>query len=229
VPLKTLRYNGHEIDLLEYRESLLKWGDEHFRHFSWRDTPDAYHLLLAELLLIRTQADRAEDVYETLVERFPTPTDLAGASLDDIEKLIEPLGLAKRASFLKEMAVELVDRFDSEVPDAYERLQSLPGVGKYVAAAVCCFAFGDNVPLVDANTLRVVGRTFGIDQAERTYRNTELRTLIGRMATDKRPGRYYYAMLDLAATVCYSGRTPECDRCPLSKWCQRGRQHLARS
>lgn len=221
-----MKYNGHKIDLPGYRETLLEWGEEHFRDFPWRHTSNAYHFLLAELLLIRTQAERAEEVYAILVEKYPTPTDLSEAPLEDIEQLIEPLGLAKRASFLKEMALELVERFDGDVPDTYDRLQSLPGVGKYVAAAVCCFAFGENIPLVDANTLRVVGRIFGVDRADRTYRNSELRTLIGRMATDDHPERYYYALLDLAAIVCHSSRTPECANCPISKWCRRGSELL---
>lgn len=223
-----MEHNGHSIDLLQYREAIVRWGDEHFRDFPWRCTSNPYRFLLAELLLIRTAAGRVEEVYSVLVDRYPTPEDLSEAATAELEDLIEPLGLAKRAAYLKEMADELVHRFAGEVPETYEQLKSLSGVGKYVAAAVCCFVYDQNVPLVDANTLRVVRRNFGVDPSKRTYRNSEMRELIGRMAAEDEPARYYYAMLDLAAEVCHAVRNPECSACPVLDWCQEGQAQIGR-
>jgi A/G-specific adenine glycosylase len=102
-------------------------------------------------------------VYASFIARFPNPSRLASASLQSLEHELRPLGLAYRAHRLLRAGRTLVKRFDGAVPRTESQLLELLGVGKYIARAVMCFAFGEQISLVDSNVVRIVGRVFSLD------------------------------------------------------------------
>jgi len=150
-------------DIKPFRRPLLRWYDRHARRFSWRETHDPYQILLAEVLLQRTQAPQVEANYAGVLAALPTPEALGRAQLAQVREALKPLGLAKRAPTLWEMGSHLSDRFAGRVPLAVADLMSLPGVGRYIASATACFAGGVRIPVVDTNVIRIMSRYFGIE------------------------------------------------------------------
>jgi A/G-specific adenine glycosylase len=117
------------------------------------------------------------------------------------------------------MATELGERFGAQVPVPRADLLSLPGVSEYIAGAVRCFAWNLPEPLMDTNTVRVVGRLFGLEIRDSSRRSRRFRDLTAALVDPHEPRAYNYALLDLAEQVCMKKRQPGCAGCPVAPWC----------
>ena len=117
----------------EFRASVKKWGKEHYRDFPWRKTQDPYKVLLAEIMLHRTQAIQVAKVYEGFIGKYPNVRVLAKAIKPEMRKALFSLGLKWRIELIVDMAKMLVDKYDSKVPEDKSELVSLPGVSDYIA------------------------------------------------------------------------------------------------
>lgn len=133
------------------------------------------------------------------------------------------MSLRWRIDLIYEMAGDLMERFDGQVPREKTDLLSLPGVSEYIAGAVRCFAWNLPEPLIDTNTVRVVGRLFGLEIKDSSRRNRRFRELITALVNPGEPREYNYALLDLADQVCKKKRPPVCGRCPVVEWCVIGK------
>jgi A/G-specific adenine glycosylase len=168
---------------------LAQWYGANGRDLPWRHTRDPYAILVSEVMLQQTQVDRVVPRYRAWLERWPTVDSLAATPTADVIREWQGLGYNRRAVSLWR-AAQAVAR--SGWPDD---LTTLPGVGPYTAAAIRCFAFGEDVLPVDVNVGRVrrrTGHSFSSASAQ--------------------------ALMDLGATVCLA-RIPRCDVCPLSPEC----------
>ena len=171
------------------REALLAWFAEHGRDLPWRRTHDPYAILVSEVMLQQTQASRVVPRWLRWLDRWPSAEALATASTADVIIKWQGLGYNRRALNLQRAAQQVAEH---GWPDD---LTELPGVGRYTADAVECFAFGRAVLPKDVNVTRVLERTGGsFDHA------------------------CAHALMDLGATVCIA-RVPRCDRCPLAMEC----------
>jgi A/G-specific adenine glycosylase len=170
-------------------ERLLAWFSEHGRDLPWRRTRDPYAILVSEVMLQQTQAARVVPRYVAWLERWPTVEALAGAPTDAVLRAWQGLGYNRRALNLQRAAREVAAN------GWPEDLAELPGVGRYTADAVACFAFGRAVLPVDVNVRRVLERTGG--------------------SFDETCGQ---ALMDLGATICIA-RVPRCGECPLAERC----------
>ena len=217
--------SGHMIDAVAFRKALITWGREHFRPFPWRLTEDPYRILIAEVMLHRTQAPQVVPVYERFIERYPDVPGLARATKEELRDALYSLGLRWRIDLIHEMATELMEHFGGQVPREKANLLSLPGVSHYIASAVRCFAWNLPEALIDTNTVRVVGRLFGLEIKDSSRRNRRFRELITALVDPDEPRVYNYALLDLAEQVCMKKRPPECGRCPVYGWCAFVRQY----
>jgi A/G-specific adenine glycosylase len=217
-----VQVEGHEVDVEAFRKALVDWGREHFRSFPWRLTTDPYHILMAEVMLHRTQAPQVIPVYERFVKRYPDVLSLARATKEDLHETLYSLGLRWRIDLIYEMAAELMGRFEGKIPESREDLLSLPGVSEYIAGAVRCFAWNLPEPLLDTNTVRVVGRLFGLEIKDSSRRNRRFRDLITALVDPDEPRVYNYALLDLANEVCMKKQPPECFRCLVREQCVYG-------
>ncbi|HEU5489351.1 MAG TPA: A/G-specific adenine glycosylase, partial [Gaiellaceae bacterium] len=168
---------------------LLAWYGTSARHLPWRRTRDPYAILVSEVMLQQTQVERVVPRYLAWLERWPNVDALAAATAADVIREWQGLGYNRRAVNLHRTA-QIVAR-DGWPAD----LTTLPGVGPYTAAAVRCFALGEDVLPVDVNVERVLRRTGHRFSAESAQ-----------------------ALMDLGATVCLA-RIPRCDRCPLESEC----------
>jgi A/G-specific adenine glycosylase len=216
----------HAIDAQAFRKELISWGRKHFRPFPWRLTEDPYLILMAEVMLHRTQARQVLPSYVRFVGKYPNIQALAQTSDKDLHEALFSLGLRWRIDLIHEMAAMLLDNFGGEVPQERVDLLSLPGVSDYVAGAVRCFAWNLPEPLIDTNTVRVVGRLFGLEVKDSSRRNRRFRDLIGALVDPEEPRAYNYALLDLASQVCKKRPAPECFRCPVQMHCVYGTRAL---
>jgi A/G-specific adenine glycosylase len=209
----------------QFNRALLAWWPAHQRLYPWRQTGNAFHLLLGELMLRRTRADQVVAVYERFIARYPTPSALATAPSDEVADALYSLGLAWRIPAFQQLANVVLDTFDGIVPDHYHDLITLPGVGDYVASAVCAFAFNQPIAVIDTNTVRIAGRLFALATTPESRRDKRFRELLHRLLDSHRPREYNYAMLDLAALRC-TPRNPICSQCPVVAFCHIGQQVL---
>lgn len=214
--------NTHTVDARAFRRELIFWGREHFRPFPWRLTEDPYLVLMAEVMLHRTQARQVVPSYVRFIERYPSVSVLAQATDQDLHEALFSLGLRWRIDLIREMAATLMDSFDGEIPKNRAALLSLPGVSDYVTSAVRCFAWNLPDPLIDTNTVRVIGRLFDLEVKDSSRRNRRFRNLIRALVDPEEPRAYNYALLDLASQVCKKRPAPECFRCPVRNHCVYG-------
>lgn len=217
----TICINNHSLSVHQMQRQLRSWGREHRRSFPWRMTDNPFHILLAELMLRRTQARQVVPIYTRFAALYPTAQALLKAPHEEVASLLFPLGLAWRVPAFQQVAHTLVDRYNGMVPQDYAALLSLPGVGDYVASAVCCFAFRQALPVIDTNTVRVAGRLFGVTTHAESRRQRPIRQLLSRLVDMDEPMIYNYALLDLAALICTPAH-PQCNICPLLLFCATG-------
>ena len=203
-----------------FARKLLAWYKKNACRFPWRETKDPYKILLAEILLRKTTRNQVKEIFEKLLERYPTLEKLAFAEVKELEGFIKPLGMQKkRARLLKKLAKCIVENYGGSVPEDRHELLKLPGVGVYSANAVLCLAYGKQVPLVDTNVIRVVERVFQI-KSEKARARTDpmVWSFVEKLIPKGRAREFNLALLDFANLVCTS-RLPRCSICPLREIC----------
>ncbi|WP_428287116.1 endonuclease III domain-containing protein [Infirmifilum sp.] len=185
------------------------------RNFPWRESRDPWAVLLAEILLIQTDAAKVAAAFPELLRRFPSPCP--PPSEEELRELLRPLGLWKwRARTIRAISEEL-SRRGCSVPCSYEELEELPGVGPYVAAAVAVIACDSRLPVLDANTARIISRVaLGRDPGPRYSYDPILR----KLAAETPLGREeLLAAIDFASQIC-TKRRPKCPTCPIKEMCK---------
>jgi len=208
-----------ELSAIEVRARVLAWYDANRRDLPWRRTADPYRILVAEYLLQRTRIVSGTPYYERFVARFPSIQDLAAASLDDVLAVWEGLGFYRRARNLHAAARAIVERHGGQLPESFEELAALPGMGPYTAGAVASIAFGIPVPAVDGNVTRVIARLLRIpDDVTRAAAQRRIREIAASLVSPERPGAFNQSMMELGAIVCMPS-SPSCARCPLERLC----------
>lgn len=206
-------------EIMVFQRTLKDWGREHCRPFPWRKTDEPYKILLAELMLHRTQASQVTKVYENVLERYPNIQSLANATSVELNDILYPLGLHWRINLIGEMIGIIMKRFGAEIPQDKADLLSLPGVSEYIASSVRCFAWNIAEPVIDTNTVRVIGRLFNIEVKDSSRRNSNFRRLASQLIDSIEPKIYNYALLDLADQVCTKRQIPKCLQCPVAGFC----------
>jgi len=201
-------------------ENIITWGQVHVREFPWRSYRNGYRVLVSEVLLVQTFAQKVVPVYNQIVSIYPGFYDLAHANINDIKEIIMPLGLIYRASLLVEIAYNVVHKFNGQLPNDKSKLMELKGIGNYIASTIQCFAFNESVSIVDANVVRVLSRYFGLDWPLNTSKQ---RAIINAFADDLVSNIddalvYNYALLDFGALVC-KHYNPLCSECPVWAKC----------
>lgn len=203
----------------EAQDALIDWYLEHRRDLPWRQTRDPYKILVSEIMLQQTQADRVVPKYHEFLATFPTLVALADAPASAVIRAWAGLGYNRRALNLQRACREVMERFGGEMPRSVEDLVSLPGVGPYTAGAIACFAFEQDVGFVDVNIRRVLHRmAYGPEIPEPKATPREMNELAHRSVPPGRGYAWNQALMELGATVCRA-RSTECTRCPVTEWC----------
>ena len=202
-----------------FRKNLVRWFKKNKRSYPWRATKQPFKLLIAEMMLQRTKADQVQIVYHDFFSHFKTPDDVAGANIGTLNRVLYPLGLRSRIKKFKECSKSLLNNFNGKVPVSRYEISKLPGVGDYVAGIVLSVAFNKKEWIVDSNVVRVFKRYFGILTSKEGRRDKHVIDIAKIYANCKEPRNANFALLDFAALIC-TPRSPEHERCPLSKNCQ---------
>src|SRR5579872_4759964 len=147
-----------ESEREKLRESLLHWYDQSKRELPWRSDRDPYRVWLSEIMLQQTRVATVIDYYHRFLRRFPSVEKLAAAREPSVLAAWSGLGYYRRARMLHAAAKKLVKDHDAKFPTTAIALRTLPGVGRYTAAAIASIAFGEAVAVVDGNVQRVLQR-----------------------------------------------------------------------
>lgn len=206
-----------QTEIQDIRAKLLAHFDAQARDLPWRGSPDPYRILVSEVMSQQTRLETVIPYYRRWVERFPEVAELAEADEEEVLALWQGLGYYSRARNLLAAAREVTARYQGVLPDSYDELRTLPGVGPYTAGAVASIAFGQPVPAVDGNVRRVMARL--LDEPDPAP--AALRALAAALLDPHRPGDFNQALMELGASIC-TPRSPECPRCPIREMC-RGR------
>jgi A/G-specific adenine glycosylase len=199
--------------------SLLAWYTVTRRDLPWRLHRDPYTIWVSEVMLQQTQVKTMTAYFLRWMERFPTIDHLARAGISEVLKLWEGLGYYSRARNLHRAARQVSEVWKGRVPDDWESLRALPGIGDYIAAAVLSIAFEQPYAVVDGNVKRVLARLWCLDTPVNQSGGHRVYQAIARQLLSSRsPGDHNQAMMELGALVCTPAR-PACHRCPLAGHC----------
>lgn len=152
--------------ITSFRQKIFLWWPPHRRDLPWRHTRDPYRIMVSEVMLQQTQVLRVIDKYNEFIEAFPTVKDLAQASPAQILRIWKGMGYNRRALYLRSSAQIICDQYNGQIPNNYELLTRLPGLGTYTARAIMVFAYGQEVPLVDTNIRQIITHFFFSNQAQ---------------------------------------------------------------
>lgn len=177
----------------------------------WRNTQDPYHIYLSEVMLQQTQVKTVlERYYFPFLAKFPSLEALGNAPLDDVLKMWEGLGYYNRAKNLHKTASEI-----QTLPKDIDALMNLAGIGRNTAHAIASFAYGQSVPIMEANVKRILCRVHRL----KTPTDKILWERAYAMLDMKHPFEYNQALMDIGATLC-KPKDPLCTLCPIKSICQ---------
>ncbi len=204
-------------------EKLVSWFRLNKRSMPWRDDPSPYHVWVSEIMLQQTRVDTVIPYYLRFMEALPDLESLSSCTDDRLNKLWEGLGYYSRAKNLKKAAAYCMEQYEGQIPDSFEKLLLLPGVGTYTAGAVASIAFHEKTPVVDGNVLRVLSRLNAScrdirDPAVKTWLESELRIFLQGSQLD--PGEFNQALMELGALICVPNGAPKCPACPWKNDCR---------
>ena len=204
----------------ELHDAILGWYDAHQRDLPWRrPEATAWGVMVSEFMLQQTPVVRVLPVWEAWMLRWPTPAALAAEPSGEAVRAWGRLGYPRRALRLHAAAAAIVEQHGGEVPDGYDDLLALPGVGDYTAAAVASFGFGRRHVVLDTNVRRVLARVLagaelpapGVTKAERALAESVL-------PHDDTASVWSVAVMELGALVC-TAASPRCADCPATRLC----------
>ena len=202
---------------------LIDWFRESREDLPWRRDRTPYRVWLSEIMLQQTQVATVIPYYERFLQKFPTVEMLAAAPLDDVLKLWEGLGYYSRARNLHRAAQMVANKLDGRFPATAAELQKLPGIGRYTAGAVASLAFGEDVPVLDGNVIRVLTRVFNIDQdIAQPATQHALWDLAGQLVPAGQAANWNEGLMELGRRIC-TPRDPLCAQCPSAGQCEANR------
>ena len=204
----------------QFRRALANWYRKRGRNLPWRQTRDPYAILVSEFMLQQTQVGAVIPYYNEWLRRFPDFAALARASESDVLIAWQGLGYYARARNFLVTAKIVVDRHDGHFPKSIALMRQLPGIGKYTAHAIATFAFDQPVPILEANTARVLARLFDFRSLiDRTAGREALWKRAVMLVPKRSASIHNSALTDLGALVCLP-RRPQCGICPVEKFCR---------
>ena len=200
-------------------DTLINWYAENHRDLPWRHDPTPYEVWLSEVILQQTRVSQGMDYYLRFVEKWPTVSELAKASEEEVLKMWQGLGYYSRARNLHKCAKQVVEQYNGEFPADYEQLKKLQGIGDYTAAAIASIAFNLPQAVVDGNVYRVLARLYDIDipininEGQKTFAQ-----LANELLNREQPGLHNQALMEFGALHC-TPKHPNCLLCPLQAQC----------
>lgn len=206
-----------------FRNKIIEWYIKNGNHdLPWRNTNDPWAILVATVLLRKTTVTQVLKVYNSFLQKYPTPKHLVRASISELTEILRPLGIEhERSRIFKTLAQELLNRYNGQVPCSIEELVTLPGIGRYAASEILLIAYGRPEPLLDRNMIRVFERFFGVkSEKRRPHYDRKLwsfaKSILPKKIEDAKA--FNYGVLDFAKVIC-TAKSPHCNICTLKEEC----------
>lgn len=209
----------------ELAEPLLSWYDANRRILPWREDPQPYRVWVSEIMLQQTRVEAVKPYFERFLTYLPDVKALAEAEEETLLKLWEGLGYYNRVRNMQKAAKVVMQEYGGEMPGTYEELSALPGIGSYTAGAIASIAFGQAVPAVDGNVMRVLTR-LSMDNEDVLSGPVKKRMeeRVRRMIPKERAGDFNQALIEIGALVCVPNGMPHCSECPFHDRCRAHKQ-----
>ncbi|HEY3313038.1 MAG TPA: A/G-specific adenine glycosylase [Anaerolineales bacterium] len=206
--------------MTEFSDRILNWYQQNARVLPWRGLSDPYAIWVSEIMLQQTRVETVIPYFERWMRQFPGVKALAEASQQQVLSAWEGLGYYSRARNLQQAARMVMDDFGGKVPESLDELRTLPGVGRYTAAAIASIAFGRDEATLDGNLRRVFARVFDVAiPADSPAGENLLWDLAQSQLPAGRAGDYNQALMDLGSSICLP-KKPLCLLCPLADLCR---------
>jgi A/G-specific adenine glycosylase len=206
--------------LPKFQRRLLAWYRRHRRDLPWRAGHDPYRIWVAEIMLQQTRIAAVLPYYRRFLKKFANVRSLARAREEEVLRLWSGLGYYSRARNLRRAAKEMVLHHGAKFPPTLDAALSLPGVGRYTAAAVLSIAYDAPLAVLDGNVARVLARLAAMrDDLRHPSRWRKLDELAQQRLAARAPGDWNQALMELGETVC-TPQSPCCEACPVSRWCR---------
>ena len=203
-------------------KKILKWYDLNKRSLPWRKKisfkKKLYYTLVSEFMLQQTQVTTVIPFFNRFIKNLPSINSLAKINEKKLIKLWEGLGYYSRARNLKKTAQIIIKNFDGKLPNNFEDLKSLPGIGNYTASAILAIAFNKPYIPLDGNIERVLKRYLYLKKHKEIQKDNLVQKKI-IFGTTLRSSDYAQAIMELGALIC-KPNNPICNQCPISKNCK---------
>ena len=215
-------------DLRAIPKPLLKWYDNNRRILPWREQPTPYRVWVSEIMLQQTRVEAVKPYFQRFMDTLPDIAALAEAPEETLLKLWEGLGYYNRVRNLQKAAIQIMEDYAGIMPDSYEELLKLKGIGSYTAGAVSSIAYGKPNPAVDGNVLRVVSRILASrEDIMKAKVRTEIETALEEVIPKDCPGDFNQGLIELGAIVCVPNGEPKCEICPAAEICRARKEGIA--
>ena len=203
-------------------KKILNWYDLNKRKLPWRknvsQSKKHYYTLVSEFMLQQTQVVTVIPYFNRFINKIPNLKKLSKMPDRELIKLWEGLGYYSRVRNLKKTAKIIISKYHGEIPNNYEDLISLPGIGNYTANAILAIAFNKSYIPLDGNIERVLKRYLYLKKDKEIQKENliEKKSIFG---ISSRASDYAQALMELGAMIC-KPKNPECSKCPISKNCK---------
>ena len=203
-------------------KKILKWYDLNKRSLPWRKNVSLqkrqYYTLVSEFMLQQTQVATVIPYFKRFIKDIPNFKILAKVQNKKLMKLWEGLGYYSRARNLKKTAQFVIKDFKGKLPNNFEDLILLPGIGNYTANAILAIAFNKPYIPLDGNIERVLKRYLYLKKDKEIQKDNliQKKSIFG---ISLRSRDYAQALMELGALIC-KPNNPACNQCPISKNCK---------
>ena len=202
-------------------KKILYWYDNNKRSLPWRrkcsSKQKEYFTLVSEFMLQQTQVTTVIPYFNNFIKNIPNFEALAKVNETKLLKYWQGLGYYSRAKNLKKSAKLIIDEYNGRIPDNYNELIKLPGVGDYTASAISAIAFNQQIIPLDGNIERLLKRILNL-KTEKEIKKENLHKEKKVFGQTSRSNDYVQALMEIGALLC-KPKKPNCDKCPITKYC----------
>ncbi len=208
---------------------LLKWYSLNKRDLPWRklyrnNLPNPYYVFVSEYMLQQTTVNTVKVRFKQFILKWPNLEILAKATEPQILKFWSGLGYYSRARNLLKAAKIINRKFNSKIPNTYEDLISLPGIGDYTAKAILGIAYNKPIMPTDANIERILVRLFAIKKPITKVKD-KIKSLANNFVSKKSSSDLIQSFMDYGSLICVP-RNPKCDLCKINNICESHKNNL---
>lgn len=216
-----------DFNLTQITPPLLSWFSENARVLPWREEPTPYRVWVSEIMLQQTRVEAVKPYFERFTTTLPDIQSLAECEEEKLLKLWEGLGYYNRVRNMQIAAKTIMTEYNGKLPDDYQELMKLKGIGHYTAGAIASIAYGKPVPAVDGNVLRVITRV-SADTSDimKDSVKREIEQALAEIIPKEHASAFNQALMELGAKICIPNGEPLCPQCPWGTFCEARKQNI---